>query len=144
MWIILNMIFRKFSDWLGLNKLNKSRVIIALTIILLNFAAFVYVFSWAICMAPTCFEGNVLYKLLLPIVEFTYYPFYAQNELADSIVYERRYLNETTHVIEIKYPAAIEYAIRALFVLLALSIYLMGAYILSGVIYTVYKRSWNK
>ena len=122
---------RKFSDWLGLNKPNKYKFIIAFIIIILNFASFVYVFSYAICVAPSCPKASTLSNMLLPLVMFTYSPFYIQNELADSILYKRtiiaskirpdingniptvksEYPITEGYTVERKYPIPIEYTL---------------------------------
>ena len=151
---------RKFYDWLGLNKPNKYKFIIAFILILLNFASFVYVLSVFLCVAPACSpQPSTLSNILLPVVTFTYSPFYFQNELADSILYKRTYLNDNTYPVERgdpipldkntytterKYSTSIEYTIRAIFILFALSIYLMVSYMVSCVIYKVYKNIKNK
>ena len=147
------MMLRKFFDWFGLNKPNKYKFIITFIIILLNFASFVYVLSYALCVAPSCPNASALSIMLSPLVMFTYSPFYIQKELADSILYKRNYLDNTytregypipadknTSTIERKYSIPIEYTIRAIFILFALSIYLMASYIVSCVIYKVYKN----
>ena len=139
------MVLRKFSDWLGLNKPNKYKFIIAFIIILLNFTSFVYVFSYALCMDDlSCPSRSALIIVLSPLVTFTYSPFFIQTELADSIVYETTYLNENTHTVKSKYPIPVEYTIRAIFVLFALSIYLIVCYIISCVIYKVYEKIKDK
>ena len=135
------MTFRKKSDWSGLNKPNASKLIILLIVITLNFISFLYVLSNALCVAaPSCFEPSTLNDILAPIVTITYYPFYIQNELADSIVYERIYINETTYTIEKKYSDPAEYGIRGVFILLALSVYLAVAYLFSCVLHNVYRK----
>ena len=137
------MVLRKFSDWLGLNKPNKYKFIIAFALILLNFVSFFYVLSYALCDSPLgCPHPNALSNALAPVVGVTYYPFYIQNELADSIVYKITYINENTHTVERKYPVPVEYAIRAIFILFTLSIYLIFYYIISCAIYQVYKKKF--
>ncbi|MBS3147792.1 hypothetical protein J4219_02825 [Candidatus Woesearchaeota archaeon] len=135
------MALREKSGWSGLNKPNASKLIILLIVITLNFISFLYVLSNALCVAaPSCFEPSALNDILAPIVTSTYYPFYIQNELADSIVYERIYTNETTHIIKRKYPVPVEYGIRGVFILLALSFYLTVAYLFSCTLHESYKK----
>ena len=138
------MVLRKFFDWLGLNKPNKYKFIIAFIIILLNFASFVYVRSYVLCVAPSCPKESTLSSMLSPLVMFTYSPFYIQNELADSIVYKITYIDENTHTVERKYPTPVEYTIRAIFILFALSIYLIASHIVSCTFYKIYEKIKNK
>ena len=135
------MVLEKFSDWL---KPNKYKFIIAFIVILLNFASFVYVLSYGLCVAPSCPSESGLSRILSPFVEFTYSPFYIQNEISDSILYKITYINENTHTVERKYPTPIEYTIRAIFILFALSIYLIVCYVVSCIIYKIYEKIKNK
>ncbi|GEM_PF-2817699 len=140
------VVLRKLSDWLGLNKPNKYKFIIAFIIILLNFASLVYVFSYGICVRPTCPKESALSIMLSPLVTFTYTPFFIQSEFADSIVYKRTYANDDNYyyTVERKYSALVEYTIRTIYFLFALSIYLMVSYIVSCVIYKAYEKMKNK
>ena len=92
----------------------------------------------------SCPSGSALVIVLSPLVTFTYSSFYIQNELADSIVYKITYINENTYTAERKYPAPIEYTIRAIFILFALSIYLIVSYTVSCLIYKAYENIKNK
>ncbi len=133
------MSIKGIVGWLGLNKPNKGIIIILSFIVLLNFIAFLYVLS-NFCGAPSCPEPSTLSNLLGPIVTVTYSPFYFQNKLADTIVYEKVYIDENTHTVKVKYPNTIEYSIRGIFILIAMSFYLAVSYIFSCLIYKGYNK----
>ena len=139
------MVLKKFSDWLGLNKPNKYKFIIAFALIVLNLASFFYVFSYAICTGPpSCPNPSTLSIMLAPLVVHTYDQFYIHNSLADSIVYKITYINENTHTVERKYSTPVEYTIRAIFILFVLFMYLIAYWVISCAIYKFYEKIKNK
>ena len=131
-------------DWI---KPNKYKLIITFILILLNFILVVYSFSYGICnvnpLVPQC-PSNPLGHSITPLVDYTYYPFYIQNELADSILYKITYINGGAHTTEEKYPTIVNFIVRAIFILLALSIHLIFYYIIGCLIYILYAKIKNK
>jgi hypothetical protein len=103
-------------------------------------AAVAYVFSYALCDGPSCGNPSLLSNMLAPVVGVTYYPFYIQNEVSDSLVYNHIYVDANTYTVERKYPAVVEWTIRTILFVLALSIYLIVCYIISCGIYTLYEK----
>ena len=123
---------------------NRYKVIITSILIFLTFVSFMYVFSYGICDPPTCPVANPIILSVAYPLTYTYYPFYIQNDLADSIVYKITYINENTHTVESKYPMPVEYTIRGIFILLILSIYLILNYIAGCCLYNSFILIKNK
>lgn len=136
----------KLINWLGLKKPNKEKLIILLVIVVLTFIGFFYFISIALCdrVQPPCPTHSPLTKVLLAPSVWAAYPFYVQGELADSLLFEREYIDEKTHVVHPKYPFAVQSLIQGIFILITLAFELAIAYILSCLIYKLYRKIKSK
>jgi len=139
------MRLRRFSNWLGLNKPNRYKIILVIILLLLNVAAFYYILSLtffcnSLTAPSSCGIDGVVDNTISIIVDYTYAPLYYQNALADFIIYEKTYLDVGGYSVLSRYPDTVEYIIRGIFLLITLSIYLAIYYIFSCLIYKLFKK----
>ena len=132
----------RLFNWIDL-KPNRFKIIIALILIALTFTSFMYVAYLGLCDGPFCPSQTRLSRILSP-VSYIYTPFGILSEFADSILIKHDYINENAHVSESKYPELIEYTIRTILFLIVLSVYLIFFYIVSCLIFKIYKKYKNK